>query len=202
MAGAALLHSLVHNHPFHNGNKRTALVALFVFLDENHFLLTCDEDAVFTMVLQVARHRIVDPHQNDLPDREVLAIAEWLAANARPIRQGDRPLPFHKVRRILTDHGCKVTGHGGSGSSVNIERFIPPQRGFIFRHAARTLHTQVYYGGEGREVARNTINKIRADLELDDDHGVDSAAFYEASPCSASDFIITYRKTLRRLSGL
>ncbi|MHC4177151.1 MAG: Fic family protein [Planctomycetota bacterium] len=26
MAAAALVHSLVHNHPFHNGNKRTALV--------------------------------------------------------------------------------------------------------------------------------------------------------------------------------
>jgi prophage maintenance system killer protein len=26
MAASALLHSLVHNHPFHNGNKRTANV--------------------------------------------------------------------------------------------------------------------------------------------------------------------------------
>ncbi len=33
MAGAALLHALVHDHPFHNGNKRTALVSLLVFLD-------------------------------------------------------------------------------------------------------------------------------------------------------------------------
>ena len=35
MAAAALLHSLVLNHAFYNGNKRTALVAVLVFLDEN-----------------------------------------------------------------------------------------------------------------------------------------------------------------------
>ena len=46
MASAALVHSLVHDHPFHNGNKRTALVALLVFLDENGTMLTCDEDAL------------------------------------------------------------------------------------------------------------------------------------------------------------
>ncbi len=39
MSCAALVHSLVHDHPFHNGNKRTALVAMMVFLDENRFML-------------------------------------------------------------------------------------------------------------------------------------------------------------------
>jgi prophage maintenance system killer protein len=28
MAAAALMHAIVHDHPFHNANKRTALVAL------------------------------------------------------------------------------------------------------------------------------------------------------------------------------
>jgi len=34
--GAALFHSLIANHPFHNGNKRTAVVALFHFLLANN----------------------------------------------------------------------------------------------------------------------------------------------------------------------
>ena len=203
MSGAALLHSLVHNHPFHNGNKRTALVSLLVFLDKNHFLLTCNENTVFTMLLQVARHRIADRHTQHRADREVLAIAEWIYKNSRTILQGERPIPFYKLRRILTDHGCTVGNYGSSGSKVNIERTISEKRGIFFQKKSdRTLYTQVYYGGEGKEVPRNTINKIRADLELDEAHGVDSAAFYDDSPCSASDFIINYRKTLDRLSGL
>ncbi len=41
LSAAALLHSLVNNHPFHNGNKRTALVSMLVLLDENELMLTC-----------------------------------------------------------------------------------------------------------------------------------------------------------------
>ncbi len=56
MAGAAVAHSLIHNHPFHNGNKRTALVSLLVFLDSNNFMLACNEDELFRLVLQTAQH--------------------------------------------------------------------------------------------------------------------------------------------------
>lgn len=202
MAGAALLHSLVHNHPFHNGNKRAAVVALVAFFDVNHFMLTCEEDSLFTLVLQVAHHRLVDHVASNLADREVLAVAEWIHANSRIVVQGERAIPFHRVKRILQAHGCKIAGFGSSGSKVNIERTISAKKGFIFTTPARTLKTQIYYGGDGREVQKNTLNKLRADLELDEEHGVDSGAFYDASPASASDFILIYRKTMDRLATL
>ena len=46
-AGAALMYSLSHNHAFHNGNKRTAMVAALVFLDKHNISLTCTEDDLF-----------------------------------------------------------------------------------------------------------------------------------------------------------
>lgn len=202
MAGAALLHSLVHNHPFHNGNKRTALVALLVFLDKNNYLLTCEEDALFTLVLQVARHRLVESASNYLSDREVLAIAEWIHTNARTVIQGERAIPFHRLKRILSEYKCVFAGFGSSGCKVNIERLIPAKRNFIFTTPAKTLKTQIYYGGDGREVRKHTLNKVRSDLELDEAHGVDSSTFYDATPASASDFILAYRKTLDRLAVL
>ena len=36
---AALFHSLIANHPFGNGNKRTAVIALELFLSANSVLL-------------------------------------------------------------------------------------------------------------------------------------------------------------------
>ena len=36
---ATLLYGLCNDHPFHNGNKRTALVAALVHLDRNKFTL-------------------------------------------------------------------------------------------------------------------------------------------------------------------
>ena len=78
MSGAALLHSLIHNHPFHNGNKRTGLVSMLAFLDSNRMLVTCEQDELFKIVLRIAQHSIVTPTYDNLSDREVLYIAEWI----------------------------------------------------------------------------------------------------------------------------
>jgi len=201
MSGAALLHSLVHNHPFHNGNKRTGLVSTLVFLDENSFITTCDQEELFKFVLRIARHGLVVANSSDLADRELLAIAQWISDNARPVDRGERPLPFRKLRHILSRHHC-ILGYGSSGSKMNVCRTVEKRVGIFRRPRKTVLRTQVYYGGEGKEVERNTINKIRADLQLNEEHGVDSSAFYDSERTSIDDFIIRYRKTLRRLSRL
>ena len=45
-AAASLLHSVVHNHPFHNGNKRTALVSTMVFLDRHNLVIHTSQDCL------------------------------------------------------------------------------------------------------------------------------------------------------------
>ncbi|GAB2835611.1 type II toxin-antitoxin system death-on-curing family toxin [Actinocorallia aurea] len=51
---AALLHSLICNHPFLDGNRRTAWAACRVFLLVNGHDGTLSDDAVFDLVLRVA----------------------------------------------------------------------------------------------------------------------------------------------------
>ncbi len=41
--GAALVWSLLRNHPFADGNKRIAFAALTIFLDINGYRITCTE---------------------------------------------------------------------------------------------------------------------------------------------------------------
>jgi death-on-curing protein len=41
--GAALVWSLLRNHPFADGNKRTAFAALTIFLDRNGYGISCSE---------------------------------------------------------------------------------------------------------------------------------------------------------------
>jgi len=201
MSAAALLHSLVHDHPFHNGNKRTALVAMLVFLDENGFLLTCDQDALFKLVLQLAQHALVNGDRKNLADREALAVADWIANNARWMEKGDRPLAFRRLRRILAEYQCQCEFPSG-GSRMNISRTVERRTKMLGRKRTVVLRTQTYYGDEGTEIDKNAINKIRHDLELDDLHGIDSRAFYDRDPASVSEFIVDYRKTLRRLARL
>jgi len=195
MSAAALLHSLVHDHPFHNGNKRTALVSMLVLLDENNLMITCGEDDLFKFVLRLAQHRIVDGLA-DRSDREVLVISEWIKTNTRPIERGDRPIAFRKLRPILIKYGCRLE-HSTAGSNIKITRTIAGG-GLLKR--PKVLTTNISYGGDGRDVLVPTLNKIRAELFLDEEHGIDSAAFYANLPFATDEFIVKYRKILHRLA--
>src|SRR5581483_11187226 len=200
MAAAALFHAIVHDHPFHNGNKRTALVAMLVLLDENGLMIhdACEEDELFQLVLRLAQHRLV-PRGRDLPDREVLELAEWIRQRTRAVEKGDRPLQWRRLKQILADIDCQVSD--APANRLNISRTVE-EPGLFGRKRKRTLATQVKFTDDGREAQIHTVKKIRTDLWLDDLHGIDSASFYRRGGPAPSGFIVTYRKTLRRLARL
>lgn len=54
LKGAALMESLAKNHPFFDGNKRSAWFGLNYFLEINGWELVADEDAAFDYILGVA----------------------------------------------------------------------------------------------------------------------------------------------------
>ncbi len=55
LKAAALLHSLARNHALVDGNKRLAWLATVVFLDLNSYDTSLTKDAVFDLVVDVAR---------------------------------------------------------------------------------------------------------------------------------------------------
>lgn len=200
MAAAALFHALVHDHPFHNGNKRTALVSMLVFLDENGLMVrdSCDEDEFFRLVVRLAQHQLV-PRGRDLADREVLELADWVRQRVRSVEKGERPVQWRRLRQILDDFGCRCD-RSGMSNRINITRAI--EEPGLLRTRKRQLSSQVKYTDDGREAQVHAIKKIRADLWLDEEHGVDSAAFYRHMGPSPAGFIVKYRKTLKRLAKL
>lgn len=52
---AALMHSLVGNHPFADGNKRVAAHAAVVFLAANDAALQCSADDLYDVTVSAAR---------------------------------------------------------------------------------------------------------------------------------------------------
>ncbi|MDQ4144893.1 MAG: type II toxin-antitoxin system death-on-curing family toxin [Actinomycetota bacterium] len=197
MACAASFHSLVHNHPFFNGNKRTALVSLLAQLDENDLVLTASEKDLFRFTLRTAQHRLVS-EVSDRPDRESLAIARWIRSNSRPVERGERPMTWRKLRQHLRDFNCEITPAGGVGNRLNIKRVVARHRRFGIGSKTRVLQTQVAWSGDGTDADRSTIHMLRKNLELDDEHDVDSAMFYAGAKVDA--FIIDYRRILKRLA--
>jgi len=67
---AALLHSLTLNHPFVDGNKRTATIALVTFLTDNGLRITWQPSEALSFIIEVAQSK-----------RSVTEIAEWLSKN-------------------------------------------------------------------------------------------------------------------------
>lgn len=200
MAGAALFHSIVLNHAFFNGNKRTGLVSLIAFLDAHKVVLTCSRGDLFKVTLRVASHGLVPASADNLPDREVLELAQWIKSNSRTVDRQERPMQWLKLRKRLRELGCECVPAPGVGNRINISRSIVERSGVLRRPKRRTLVTQVACAGDGTDAAKNTIHKIRADLHLDDEHGYDSAAFYDDAVVDS--FIAEYRDILKRLSKL
>lgn len=55
---AAYLYGICRNHPFVDGNKRTAVAAALVFLELNEAGIDADEDAFYDLVIGVVEGRI------------------------------------------------------------------------------------------------------------------------------------------------
>jgi hypothetical protein len=162
---------------------------MLVLLDENAMMFkeTCDEDELFELVLRLAQHRVV-PRGKDLADREMLFLAEWIRCRVRHVERGDRPIQWRRLRQILSSFGCELSTARGAGNRMNIVRMIEEPR--MLRPRKRELTTQVKYSDEGRQATVVTVKKIRRDLLLDEEHGVDSQSFYSRGGVTPSGFIV------------
>jgi death-on-curing protein len=58
MMAAAYLFHIVKNHPFVDGNKRTGLLAMLVFLDLNGISIEHSTEEMFNLTLTVAEGRL------------------------------------------------------------------------------------------------------------------------------------------------
>ncbi len=76
---AALLHSLVLNHPFVDGNKRTAVVAMLVFANLNGFQVHWDQMEALDFVLCLASGEV-----------ELADVIQFLRSRMRPKARGAR----------------------------------------------------------------------------------------------------------------
>ena len=55
---AALTESLIANHPFIDGNKRTGMTAMHALLLENHTRLTANQDDLYALIIKVSTSSI------------------------------------------------------------------------------------------------------------------------------------------------
>jgi len=208
---ATLAYGVCNDHPFHNGNKRTALVAMLVHLDKNKLVLKSTRDTeLFDLIIATATHTACltrEPsrkHRSDYPheidsDREVLAIKQWLQRRADKLIRGERQITFRQLRRLLEKFGYAL--QNPHRNSIDVVKVETVKEGIIKkRSVTRYKHIgAIDFPGDGEFVAVRVLKYVRKLCRLTEEDGVDSDSFYD-EPAVVDAFINRYRTVLRRLS--
>jgi death-on-curing protein len=183
---AALFHSLVNNHAFHNGNKRIALTAAQASLaQDSQWLDHSSDQEMFEFTRKAAAHELTADRAD-----EMSYIAEWLEANSRKVIKGEHPLKYGELKQILARFGYSIDSPDGEFLGIykdgeRIERIIKQGiKGF------RPYHTDY-------------ISGLRKRLGLTVENGIDSAVFYGhkgAARDNAALFIELRIEVMRQLA--
>jgi len=136
---AALFHSLIMNHAFHNGNKRTALVSLVVFMDRNERRLEISDDEIFDFVVAVARK--TSPFDGE-PDEIVEQIRRHLRAHSVAGKHDPKEMRVSNFLQCCEAAGASVRRsangqswviRGQNESSITIERETNKLAGMVVK---------------------------------------------------------------------
>ena len=200
---STMLYGLCNDHPFHNGNKRTALVSMLVHLDKNRLALDgASQSDLYQLMLDVAAHTIVkDGKKRPVhePDQEVAAISKWLTKRVRERKVGERQVTYRQFKRLLERHG--YTLYEPQKNSIKVGKYVTKRVGLFRKREVTELQSiwTIGYPGEGREVGMGVIRDVRRRCHLTTDDGVDSTSFYDEEAV-VDAFIARYSKTLTRLA--
>jgi death-on-curing family protein len=102
--GAALFHALIADHPFRDGNKRTAILALHSFLAANGALLLLEPRDMEALALETASYRERGISHDDM----LAGIVGKLRPAVVPLRDLSK---YPAWKRLIADLGRLVRTH-------------------------------------------------------------------------------------------
>ena len=207
---ATLMYGICNDHPFHNGNKRTALVSLMAHLDKNNLVFyNVRQSTLYNLMLRVASHSLIDEKKTDkkwrkakskriYSDDEVKYIIDFLRDHTRELKRGEKMLSYKALRRILKKFNIYLENPHKNQISV-VRHDIVTVGIFRKKQEVKKINLgSISYFGENREVGYNIIKRVRKMCNLSEENGCDSSSFYDEESIIDS-FINNYRIVLRRL---
>jgi death-on-curing family protein len=145
---AALFHSLTKNHAFHNGNKRTALVALITMLYRNDYRLRDEvsDDELYDMVLSVTTDTFPETGKVYGADQSVENISNWIANRTEKFKSRPPGMKANEFLECCRKAGASVReSKGGSwvvaagGKSIRFSMSTSSFSGPVVRRYLRKL---------------------------------------------------------------
>lgn len=112
--GAALFHSLITNHPFGDGNKRTAVLSLELFLIANGQLLLTSQSDMYNLAISTASAGERQASQDDVLN----VIANAIRQDSATLRQigsvkayRNLYIQVSEARKGVRNHPLNATGN-------------------------------------------------------------------------------------------
>lgn len=202
---ATLVYGIIKDHPFHDANKRTALLSLLYFLDKINRYPTVNQKELEDLVVEVGENNLkkysrYKEFRKKSTDPEVYFLADYLKRNSRNREFAFKAITFNQLNNCLKRHNYFLD----NPRNGNIELFTYVEKRVSFLGKKQTVAERVIGGipfqqGWKSQVSKSIVSKVRDAAKLTPHHGVDSAAFYgEVDPLYV--LIDQYKGPLQRLA--
>ena len=203
---ATLVFGLVKDHPFHDANKRTALLTLLYFLNRMKRVPTAKQKDLEDFIVDISegslgKYRRFQELAKEGEDAEIYFIAEYIRRNSRPVDNAHRSVTYHQLNHCLKAYGFVLDNI--KDGTIDVYREYET-KGFLGFGRKQTKRDRVMPGipfqkGWKAQVPKGLVTKIREATKLDVQHGVDSASFFdEVDPLHS--LIAEYSHPLQRLA--
>lgn len=199
-----LLYGLISDHPFHDGNKRTGLLTLLLFLIKMGRTPTIGQKELEDFAVEIAEGNLskygrFKHYQKRRREPEVLFIADFLRRNSRKLDKRYYTITYKELDRRLRDFGYKLDNPSGNHIDVIRRETRRKLFGFGGKEAVDVKVAQIGFPGWKSQVRQSAISTVRKEAKLLPQHGFDSKTFYEgADPINS--LIAEYAKPLERLA--
>jgi prophage maintenance system killer protein len=202
---ATTLFGLIKDHPFHDANKRTALLAVLFLLLKQGRVPQCSKDDFENLTVEIAEMEIVKRARykkltEEEEDPEIKYISQWLRRNTRMMDRREYSITYRDLRRILGRYGFVI--ENPTNNMIDVVK-IEKRSGLVaFFSGSEIRHRigRLGYPGDTRQVSRGDIRKVRRMCNLTPDDGIDSQSFYHDVDDMTS-LIAEYQNNLRRLAN-
>ena len=192
---ATALFGLIKNEPFHDGNKRTALLSVLHLLEKQGYTAAGDKRRFENFVVGISEDRYRREslyryfcNKDILPDdAAIYYIAHELKDMTRKFDRSHRTLTYRQLNGLLKSHGFELKNP--HNNNINIVRMKDDK---VIGH--------VGFPGMSKQIAKGDLRKVRKICQLSEADGFDSKAFFNGT--ENMDYLLSeYAAPLRRLAN-
>lgn len=207
---ATLCYGIIKNHAFHNGNKRTGLLALIKHLHSNGYVLRnkLGNAELYELIVCIAKGNLNEHskiYSQSYKDEDVTwdmdgnigYLAFWIKQNSMPkslyIAQ---QLKTKTLKSILNQKGIQYKEEG----KYIVLEIVKPKKLLGIKYDEEVVKRKKYFIGKRKEkIKKSKLDKIRKDFNLTRSDGVDNVAFYDDKNIIDEE-IKKYKQIIYRLS--